>query len=165
FDVAALAHPLIVIDLAEIPHSGVRQEGHDERFRAEAFCDLQRSGNAAAAGASGEEAFQFHQTPRDHETLFVVDLDDVVHNFEIHGGWEKILADAFDHVRFSFYGFAALDEIVVQRAVGIDADDFDGGIFFLQIFSDAADGAAGAHAANEVGDFAFAVVPDFRACA
>jgi len=33
----------------------------------------------------------------------------------------------------------------------------------LQKFADAADGAAGAHATNEVRDFAFAVFPDFRA--
>ena len=37
------------------------------------------------------------------------------------------------------------------------------GIFLFQILAHAADGAAGAHAANEVGDFAFAVFPDFRA--
>ena len=56
----------------------------------------------------------------------------------------------------------SLDEIIVERAVGIDADDFYAGIFFLQEFPHATNGAAGAHAANEVRDFAFAVFPNFR---
>src|SRR6266404_1676149 len=163
FQVAALAHPLVVVDLAEIAHSGVRQEGHDESFLAEVFCELQRGGNAATTGAPGEQAFQLHQAARDHETFFVVDLDDVVADFQVHGGGEKIFADAFDDVGLGLHGFAALDEVVVKRAVGVDADDFDAGIFFLQIFADAADGSTGAHAANEVRDFAFAVFPDFRA--
>ncbi len=37
------------------------------------------------------------------------------------------------------------------------------GILFLEIFSHAGDGAAGAHAANEVSDFPFSVFPDFGA--
>ena len=37
------------------------------------------------------------------------------------------------------------------------------GIFFFQIAADAADGAASAHAADEVGDFSFGIFPDFRA--
>src|SRR5229473_7547235 len=163
FHVTALAHPLVVVNLAEIAHSGVRQERHDESFLAEVFCELQRGGNAAAAGASGKQAFQFHETPRDYEALFVIDLDDVVADFQVHGGGEKIFADAFDNVGLGLHGLATFHEIVVERAVGVDADDFDAGIFFIQIFSDAADGAAGAHAANEVRDFAFAVFPDFRA--
>src|SRR6266446_1942332 len=163
FHVTALAHPLVVVNLAEIAHSGVRQEGHDESFLAEAFCELQRGGNAASAGASGEQAFQLHQTPRDLEALFVIDLDHVVDDFQVHGGGEKIFADAFDHVGLGLHGLATFDEIVVKRAVRIDPNDLDLGIFFFQIFADAADCAARAHAANEVRDFAFAVFPDFRA--
>ena len=55
------------------------------------------------------------------------------------------------------------DFFVVERADGIDADDFDVGILFLEVAPDAGDGAAGAHAADEVGDFSFGVLPDFRA--
>src|SRR6266446_930406 len=163
FHVTALAHPLVVVNLAEIAHSGVRQEGHDESFLAEVFCELQRGGNAASAGASGKQAFQFHQTPRDHEALFVVHLDHVIADFQVHGGGKKIFADAFDDVGLGLHGLAALHENVVKRAVGVAADDFDAGVFVRQIFPDAADGAAGAHDANEVRDFAFAVFPDFRA--
>ncbi len=55
-------------------------------------------------------------------------------------------------------------EIVVQRTVGIDADNFYVGIFFFQEFSHAADGSARADAANEVRDLALAVLPNFRTC-
>ena len=37
------------------------------------------------------------------------------------------------------------------------------GIFFFQVAADAGDGAAGTDAADEVGDFSFGVLPDFRA--
>ena len=122
-----------------------------------------RRGNAAAAGTAGEDAFQLGEAARDDETLFIVHLNDVVENLHVHGGRKKILADAFDDVGSGLDGFAGLEEIVVERAEGIDADDFDGGIFFFQIFSDAADGAAGAHAADEMRDLALAVFPNFRA--
>ena len=162
-DVAALAHPFVVVDLAEIAHAGVGQERDDESFRAEVFREAQCRGDAAAAGASGEQAFQFDEAARDDEALLVVDLNHIVENLQVHRGGEKIFADAFDDVGLGLDRFAGFTKIVVERADRIDADNFDVGIFFLQIFSDAADGAAGAHAANEVRDFAFAVFPDFRA--
>ena len=40
---------------------------------------------------------------------------------------------------------------------------FTFGIFFLQVAADAADGPAGAHAADEVRDLPFRILPDFRA--
>src|SRR6266480_1721292 len=47
-----------------------------------------------------------------------------------------------------------------RRAKTIHPDDFDAGIFLLQVFSHAADGAAGAYAANEMRDLALAVFPN-----
>src|SRR5579863_888990 len=72
--------------------------------------------------------------PRYDEALFVSHLDDVVQNFEIHGGRKKILADAFNHVSLRLDGFAGLDEIVVERAEWIDTDNLDHGIFLFQVF-------------------------------
>src|SRR6267154_1601403 len=163
FHVAALAHPFVVIDLAEITHSSVGQKGDNESFGAEILCELQRSRNAAAAGTSGEQSFHFHQTACDHEAFFVVDLDDVIADLQIHSGGEKVFADTFDHVGFGLYCFAALHEVVVQRAVRVDTDDLDVGLFLLQKFADAAYGSPGAHPANEMCDLAFAVFPNFRA--
>ena len=125
--------------------------------------DFQRGGDATAAGASGEYAFLLREAARPDETFFVVDLEDVVENFQIHGGGEEIFADAFDDVGEGLADFSGLDLFVVQRADGIHADDFDVGILFLEVTSHAGDGAAGADAADEMRDFSFGVFPDFRA--
>src|SRR5216684_4227528 len=158
--VAALVHPQIVINFAEVACAGVRQQRDNKISWPEILGKAQRAGNTTTAGASGKEPFHFCQAPRNDEAFLVVDLNDVVEDFQIHGRGEKILADAFHNIRFCFDGLPGFDEIVVQRAVGIDADNFYFGIFFLQEFADAADGAAGAHAANEVRNLAFAVLPN-----
>src|SRR5580704_6467414 len=163
FDVAALAHPFVVVDLAEIAHAGVWKKSDDESFGAKVFGKAESCGDASAAGAAGEDTFEFDQTAREDEALFIVDLKDVVENLEIHGSREKILADAFDDVGLGLDGFAALEEIVVEGADGIDSDNFDAGILLLEIFADTADGAAGAYAADKMRDFALTVFPDFRA--
>ncbi len=124
---------------------------------------FQRGGNATAAGAARENSFLFREAPGPDETFFVIHLVDVVQNFHVHRAGEKIFADAFDHVRDRFADLAGFEEFVVKRADGIDADDFDVGIFFFQVFPHAGDGAAGAHAANEMRDLAFSVFPNFRA--
>src|SRR5258708_4133746 len=159
--VAALAHPQIVIDFAEIARASVRQQGYDKILRPEIPGQAECRGNATAAGAAGKKTFHFRQAARKDEAFFVVHLEDVVEDFQIHGRGEKILADAFDHVGLGFDGLAGLDEIVVERAVRIDSDNFYTGIFFLQVFSHAAYGAAGANPANKVRDLAFAVLPNF----
>src|ERR1700730_8424325 len=161
-DVAALAHPFVVIEFAEIAHAGVGKQGDDEGLRSEVFGQAQGGRNAAAAGTSGEQAFQLDQAPGNGEAFLVVDLDHVVYDPQVHGGGEEILANAFDHVGLGFHRLSALYEVVVQRSVGVDTDDFNAGIFLFEIFAGAADGAACAHAANEVRDFAFRVFPDFR---
>src|SRR6266852_4408257 len=161
--VAALVHPQVVINLAEIARAGVRQQRDHKVIRSQILGQAQRTGNAAAAGAAGEEAFQLRQTAREDKAFFVVHLYDVVQDFQIHGRGEKILADAFDHVGLGLDGVPGLDEIVVQRDVRIHPDNFYVGIFFLQVLSHAADRAAGAHAADEVRDPAFAVLPNLGA--
>src|SRR6266481_3640619 len=159
-NVAALVHPQVIINLAEIACAGVRQQGDHEIIRSQILGEAQRPGNAAAAGAAGEEAFQLRQAARNDETFFVVHLQDIVQDFQIHGRREEILADAFHNVGLGFDGLPGLDEIVVERAEGIHPDNFDAGIFFLQVFSHAANGATGAYAANEMRDLAFAVFPN-----
>jgi len=105
----------------------------------------------------------FGQAARDDETFLIIDLKDVVQDFQIHGRRKKILTDAFHDVRLGLDGLPGLDEIVVERAKGIDANDFDAGIFSFRYFPTPLDGTAGAHTANKMGDFAFAVFPNFGA--
>src|SRR5258708_6532423 len=159
-DVAALEHPQVVVNLAEVARAGVRQQRNYEIFRSQIFGKAQCPGDTAAAGAAREEPFQLRQPARDDKTFLIIDLDDVVQNFQIHGRGEEIFADAFHDVRLGLDGLPGLDELVVERTVGVHANNFDVGIFFLQVFSRAANGAAGAHAADEVRDLAFAVFPN-----
>src|SRR6266571_2650175 len=118
-NVAALVHPQVVINLAEVACAGVRQQGDHEIMRSQILGEAQCPGNAAAAGAAGEEAFQLRQSARNDETFFVVHLKDIVQDFQIHGRREEILADAFHNVGLGFDGLPGLDEIIVERAEGI----------------------------------------------
>src|ERR1700730_3333722 len=97
-DVASLAPPFVVVDLAAIAHARVRKKRDDESLRAEVLGQAQRGGDAAASGTSGEQAFHFHQAPRHDEAFFVVDLEHIVDNLQIHRGGKKILADTFHDV-------------------------------------------------------------------
>ena len=76
-------------------------------------------------------AFLFGEAARPDETFFVVDLKDVVENLQVHRAGEKIFADAFHDVGQGLAGFSGFHKFVVERADGIDADDFDVRDFFL----------------------------------
>ena len=79
-------------------------------------CHSQRGGNAAAAGAAGENSFLLGQAAGPDETLFVVHLNHVVENFKVHGAGKNVFADAFDHVGVRLADFAGLHKFVVERA-------------------------------------------------
>src|SRR6185437_3795748 len=115
------------------------------------------------AGASGENAFLFREAARPDERFLVGDLQNVVENFEIHRRGENIFADAFHDVGFRLADVSRREKFVIERADGVHADDFYGGIFFLGETADAAYRFSRAHAADEMRDFAFGVFPDFRA--
>src|SRR6201984_3471872 len=162
-DVSVLLHPAVVINLAEIAGAGVGKKYDDEIAFLAIFRYAQGAGNAAAARAARENPFLLGEAACPDETFFVIHLDNIVDDFQIHGAGEKIFANSFHNVGGGLAYFARLHEIVVERAYRIDADDFDVRIFFFQVAADAADRAPRSHAANEVGDFAFGIVPDLRA--
>ena len=127
------------------------------------FRHAQRRRDAAAARAAGENSLLLGEAARPDETFFVIHLDHVVENREIHGGGQNIFADSFDHIGVRLAHISRFRIFVKKRAEGVHADHFHRGIFFLQVAARAADGAAGAHAADEVRDFAFRVIPNFGA--
>ncbi len=161
-DVAALAHPFIVIHFAEIPHARVRQQRDNKIVRPKVFRQTQSPGEASAARTSSEEAFHLGQPTRDHETLFVIHLDDVVENFQIHRRGEKIFADPFHNVCLRLNRCARFHEIVVQRTVGIDSNNLHRGILLFQVFSCATDRPTRAQAAHKMRDLAFTILPNLR---
>src|SRR5207302_3205944 len=71
--------------------------------------------------------------------------------------------DAFDDVGVSPADFSGLHIFEVERTDGIDADNLDLRILFFKEATDAADGAASAHAADEMRDLALRVLPDLGA--
>src|SRR5579875_1504185 len=74
FDVAVLAHPAVIINFAEIAHSGVGKKCDDAIGFFEVVSDAQCGGDASAAGASGENAFLLGKTASPNKTFFVGDL-------------------------------------------------------------------------------------------
>ncbi len=78
-----------------------------------------------------KDAFQLRQSACHHKAFFVIYLDDVVQNFQVHGGGEEILTDAFDDVGTRFGDFSGFEKVVVERSVGIDAYDLYAWTFFL----------------------------------
>src|SRR6202158_3559613 len=69
--ISALAHPSVVINLAQITHSGVRQKGYEEIMRTQFLGKLKGRGDAAAARSSGENSFLLDQPPRNDEAFLV----------------------------------------------------------------------------------------------
>src|SRR5579875_180548 len=163
FGVAVLAHPGVVINFAEIAAAGIRQQRDDQIAFAAIAGHAESGRNAAAAGAAGEDAFALGQAARPEETFLVAYLQHVVEHGKIHGGRQDVLADAFDNIGVRLADRAGFRVLVEQRAQRIDADDFDRRIFFLEETADAGGRAAGAEAADEMGDLAFGIVPNFGA--
>src|SRR4051812_12451506 len=62
------AHPLVAIQLREIPLASVWKDGDDQRFRViDLSGDRQRDVRDQTAGASDEEAFLAREPPRHRE--------------------------------------------------------------------------------------------------
>src|SRR6202158_2792249 len=80
-NVAALVHPQVVINLAEVARAGVRQQRDHDVMRSEILGQSQRPGNAAAAGAASEQALQLRQAARDDEAFLIIDLKNVIQDF------------------------------------------------------------------------------------
>src|SRR5213596_3768748 len=106
-----LACLALTTSAAVIARAGIGQQRDHEIILSQILGEAQRPGDAAASGAAGEEAFHFREAARNHETFFVVDLDNVVQDFQVHRCGEEILADAFHDVGLSLDSLPSLDEI------------------------------------------------------
>ena len=126
---------------------------------------LQQACHGRTGAVAGKNPFLAGNAARHDGGIAVGHLFEMVNHVEIDIGREEILADAFGDIRVDFVlvedaGFLVFLE---NRTVGIDAEHLDGRILFLEILSGAADGSAGAHAYDQMGDFPFGLFPDFRA--
>src|SRR5690606_15643536 len=147
------AHPLVVEDLRQVAAAAVGQQHHDHRVGIAAG-DLDRGDHGHAAGAADQQAFLAGQPAGHLEGVGVGDRDDLVRDRGVVGRGPEVLAHALDQVGPA--GAAGVD-----RAPRIGADHLHraaGDLF--EVPAGAGDGAAGAHARDEVGDLAFGVAPD-----
>ncbi len=161
FEVTVVAHPLVVVNLAQVAHSRVRQESHHKAFL-QALGHLQSRIHAAPARAPGEDALQPGQAAGPEEAVTVGDLDNVVEDGEIHGDGKDVLADPFYYIRRCFADLPRLEILVIEGAHRVDPNDLDLGILFLQVPRHPGNRAPGPQPDDEVGDFAPAVFPDLR---
>src|SRR5262249_48709524 len=97
--------------------------------------------------------------------VLVRHLFEMVDDVEIHVAGEEVLAYPLRDVGVDLVLIedASLLVLLEHRPIGIDPPDPNARILLLQIPSYAADGAAGAHTADQVGDAAVGLLPDLGA--
>src|SRR5229473_7887333 len=155
---AVRAHPLLVIDLAQIVAARVWEQHDDQCMRiVDLFGHPQRGYRGRATRTAGQNALFACQTPRGEEALFVVHDFDTVDQAEIHRAWEKVFADAFDLVDLGREILAGR----IDRADRVCADHLNAWIVAFEDAPDAGDRAARTHARHEVSDLAVGLAPDF----
>ena len=150
--------PLVVEDLGEVAASGVGEDHHDDGVLAlgragQLLGELPGRVGRHPAGATDQQRLLARQPAREGEGVGVADLDDPVGDGAVVGLGPEVLADALDEV-------GAAGAAGVDRARGVGADHLHGRVLLLEVPPDAADGAAGAHAGDEVGDPALGLLPD-----
>ena len=150
--------PLVVEDLGQVAAATVGQQHHDHRVRVvELLGQLDRGEGRHPGGAADEQPLLAGQPSRHREGVGVGDLDDPVGDGAVVGLGPEVLAHALDEV-------GAAGAAGVHRARGVGADHLDVGVLrVLEVAADAADGAAGAHAGDEVRDPAVGLLPDLGA--
>jgi hypothetical protein len=119
--------------------------------------ELDRGEGGHAGGASDQQRLLPREPAGHRERVGVGDLDDPVGDRGVVGGGPEVLPDALDEV-------GAAGATGVDRALRVGAHDLDrAAALLLEVATHAADSAAGAHAADEVGDLPFRLLPDLRA--
>ena len=155
-----VAHPGVVVDLAEIALAGVRQQHHHQLTRRERARDLERHPHRHARRATDEDRLLARQPAGHAEPVAVPAGDHLVDHREVRGARDEVLAHAFDLVRVRLRDLVRVVIVLEDRAHRIGADHAHGGVLLLEVAAGARNGAAGAHAGNEVGDAAGGLLPE-----
>ena len=155
---AVLRQPLVVEDLGQVAAAGVRQQHDDDgvlalRGPGQLVGQLLRGVRRHPRRAADEQRLLAGQPTGVGERVGVRDLDDPVRDLAVVAVGPEVLADALDEVR-------AAAAAGVHRPGRVGADDLDVGVLLLEVAADAADRAAGADAAHEVGDLPVGLLPD-----
>ncbi|EKD38021.1 MAG: hypothetical protein ACD_75C00898G0001, partial [uncultured bacterium] len=133
---------------AEIAFAAVGQNNHHQTAF-HAFGILDGRGHGPATAHADQQALLAGQLPRHAEGVLVVDDDDLVR--------DRFVEDA--RLIGLLHIFQPLDLVV---EVGLDGNDFDMGLKFVEPGTEAHDGAGGAERRHQMGHPAVRLAPDFR---
>ena len=158
-----LAHPVVVVNGAEIAETRVREEGDDSRRCFEAAGELAYSPQRRSTRSTGEDGFGAGELSGGLEGVAVRDSVDIVDEIEVGAGDQFLVAETFDEVSAGLDQLSIVEVIEKDRPLGIDGDDLDGWVALLEETGDTADRAAGSDAGNDVVDLPGHLAPDLRA--
>ena len=158
-----VAHPGVVVDLAQVALARVGEQHHHQVVGAERERHLDRDPGRHARRAAHEHRLLACQPSRHVETVAVVAGDHPVDDLEVGGGRDEVLAHPFDLVGVGLGHLPGLVIGLEDRAHGIGAHHLNRGLLLFEESPGAADRAAGAHAGHEVGDLTAALLPQLGA--
>ena len=115
-----------------------------------------------ARGATAHQPLLPDQPARHEEGLPIPDLDHLVHNVEVHGAGEEILADTLHFIGLGLRHLPAAEVLGEDRAHGIHPHHTNLGVFLLQKSTRAGDRAPRAHPAYEGVDPLLGLAPYLR---
>ena len=129
-DKTVSAHPVIVEDGAEVAGGPIRENGYDAGTWAEPLGDLTDTPNGGATRASHQQSFAPGQSAGFQESILVLDLEDVIQDFKVHGGNGEFVTQAFNQVWLRGQRAVAPKMIGEDRAHRIYGNDLDPGPAF-----------------------------------
>ncbi len=155
---AVVAHPLVVVELAEVVAAAVGQDDDDDLVDAIRLPDQvahQGTGcdESRAARFAREDPFLARDPACHREGVAVRHPHPAVDRRRVVRAGEEVLADAFGQV--GPRRVAAQD-----GSFGVGPDDDQVGLLPAKVVNRSADGAAGPDAGHEVRDPAFGLLPD-----
>ena len=154
FEETVLAHPLVVVDLAQVVATGVGQDDDHHRLLVETARHLHRRLHGGPRRATHQNPLFARDAPGREKGIAVVDLDDAVDQFQVDRAGDEVLADPLHLVRLA--GVAR-----VERAFRVGADDHHRRLLFLEEAGHTGDGAARSQPTNHHVDAALRLLPDF----
>src|SRR6185312_7938153 len=158
----ALHHPLVIVDLADIPAAVVVEDDHDEIALFQQVLQLHEALDSSPRAVSAKQALFARDATRHEGGILVGHLFEDVDDAHVIVLRYEILPDALRYIRVHFIhiDLAGPEIFGQQRPIRVHGPDLDGGILFLEVHGCSGDGAAGTRGDNQVRHFAVGLLPD-----
>src|SRR6185312_10132576 len=159
---SALHHPLVIVDLADIPAAVVVEDDHDEIALFQQVLQLHEALDSSPRAVSAKQALFARDATRHEGGILVGHLFEDVDDAHVIVLRYEILPDALRYIRVHFIhiDLAGPEIFGQQRPILVHGPDLDGGILFLEVHGCSGDGAAGTRGDNQVRHFAVGLLPD-----